>query len=124
MSGKFTLQIVSNQRFVNDKFVSGKLNIQLPPPPPLPTRPIRHLHISHNAPHLPPLNLHNLCFSFLLGITAVLREIENNAYAKFWGANRVHYEGYASGVYVPTSSALDECLLVHNFQNSYSTERH
>ena len=27
--------------------------------------------------------LHNLCFSFLLGITAVPREIENNAYAKF-----------------------------------------
>ena len=33
--------------------------------------------------------LHNLCFSFLLGITAVPRESENNAYAKFvfffWG---------------------------------------
>ena len=39
--------------------------------------------------HLPqctlfaPQILHNLCFSFLLGITAVPREIENNAYAKF-----------------------------------------
>ena len=32
--------------------------------------------------------LHNLCFSFLLGITAVSREIENNAYAKFWGQIR------------------------------------
>ena len=46
----------------------------------------RHLHISHNAPNLsptpPPQILHNLCFSFLLDITAVLREIENNAYAK------------------------------------------
>ena len=45
--------------------------------------PIRHLHISHNAPYLPPFPppqiLHNLCFSFPLGITAVLREIENNA---------------------------------------------
>ena len=40
------------------------------------------LHISHNAPYLPPKILHNLCVSFLLGITAVLREIENNAYAK------------------------------------------
>ena len=29
----------------------------------------------------PPKFLHNLCFSFLLGITAVPREIENNAYA-------------------------------------------
>ena len=30
--------------------------------------PIRQLQISHNAPHLPPKTLHNLCFSFLLGI--------------------------------------------------------
>ena len=33
------------------------------------------MHISHNAPYL---------FSFLLGITAVPSEIENNAYANFW----------------------------------------
>ena len=51
---------------------------------------IRHLHISHNAPYLLPKILHNLCFSFLLGITAVPRESENNAHAKFWGANKVH----------------------------------
>ena len=38
-----------------------------------------------------PQILHSLCFSFLLGITAVPREIENNAYAKFWGANKVPY---------------------------------
>ena len=47
---------------------------------------IRHLHISHNAPYLPPPPppiLHNLCFSFLLGDTAAPREIENNAYVKF-----------------------------------------
>ena len=65
---------------------------------------IRHFHISHNATYLspPPLPqkniLHNLCFSFLLGITAVQREIENNAYAKFWGANKVHYGKCESGV--------------------------
>ena len=53
--------------------------------------------------HLPyctlfaPKILHNLCFSLLLGITAALREIENNAYAKFWGANKVHYGRYAIG---------------------------
>ena len=35
-------------------------------------------------------SLHCLCFSFLLGITAVPRGIENNAHAKFWGANEVH----------------------------------
>ena len=65
---------------------------------------IRHFHISHNATYLspPPTQrkkiLHNLCFSFLLGITAVQREIENNAYAKFWGANKVHYGKCESGV--------------------------
>ena len=48
-------------------------------------RSIRLLHISHNAPYLPSKVLHNLRFSFLPGITAVPREIENNAYAKFWG---------------------------------------
>ena len=33
----------------------------------------------------PPQISHNLCFSFLLGIAVVPREIENNSYAKFWG---------------------------------------
>ena len=61
---------------------------------------IRHLHISHNAPYFPAKILHNLCFSFLLGITTVPREIENNANAKFWGANKVHYGRCASGVYL------------------------
>ena len=43
--------------------------------------------------------MHLICFSFLLrGITAVPREIENNAYAKFWGANKVHYGRCVSGV--------------------------
>ena len=41
---------------------------------------MRQLDICHSAPYL-----HNLCFSFLLGITAVPKEIENNAYAKVWG---------------------------------------
>ena len=49
---------------------------------------IRHLLISHNAPYLSPQILHNLCFSFLLGITTVPREIENNANSKFWGQIR------------------------------------
>ena len=56
------------------------------------TYPIMHL--------IPPSNLHNLCFSFVLGITAVQRKVENNAYANFWGANRVHYERCASGVFM------------------------
>ena len=45
---------------------------------PITEQAIRHLHIFHNAPYLPPKILHNLCFSFLLGITTVPREIENN----------------------------------------------
>ena len=49
---------------------------------------IGYFHISHNAPYLPPQILHNLCFSFLLGITAILREIEKNACAKFGGQIR------------------------------------
>ena len=42
----------------------------------------------------------NLCFTFLLCITAVPREIENNAYAKCWGSdsNRVHYGKSGSGI--------------------------
>ena len=42
-------------------------------------------HISHNAPNLPPNFFRNLCFSFLLGITAVPRQIGNNAYPRFLG---------------------------------------
>ena len=57
--------------------------------------PIRHLYISHKVPYLSPPPpapqiLNNLCFPFLLGITAVPIDIENNAWAKFWGANKVH----------------------------------
>ena len=59
---------------------------------------IRHFHISHNVSYLLPKILHNLCFSFLLGITAVPRETENNAYAKFWRANKVHYGKCGSGL--------------------------
>ena len=40
-----------------------------------------HSHISHNAPYLSPKILHNLCFHFSW---VVHREIENDAYAKFW----------------------------------------
>ena len=58
---------------------------------------IHHLHISHNALCLSPKILHNLCFSFLLDITAVPREIENNACAKICWASKVHYGRCASG---------------------------
>ena len=61
----------------------------------------RHLHISHNAPCFPPPPpqiLHDLFSSFLLGIAAVPREFENNTYANFWEANKVHCGRCASGV--------------------------
>ena len=31
------------------------------------TQVLRHLHVSHNAPYLPPKILHKHCFQFLLG---------------------------------------------------------
>ena len=46
---------------------------------------IRNFHISHNAPYLPPKILHNLCFSFLLGITAVPRKIQKQCLCKILG---------------------------------------
>ena len=46
----------------------------------------------HQPPPPPPTKkLHNRYFQFLLGITVGPREIEGNGYAKFSGANRVHY---------------------------------
>ena len=67
---------------------------------------MRHFQFSHNAAYLRPLPppkknmLHNLCFSFLLGITDVPREIENNANARSWGAKKVHYGKCGSGLLV------------------------
>ena len=60
---------------------------------------IRHLHISHNEPYLPPKILHNLCFSFLLGITAVPREVENNTLGGGGVANKVHYGRCVIGIF-------------------------
>ena len=53
---------------------------------------------THLPPPPPKKKLHNLCLSFLLGIAAVPREIENNAYAKCGGANKGHYGKDGSGV--------------------------
>ena len=60
---------------------------------------IRHFHISHNAPCLPPNILHKHCFQCLLGLPG---EMKNKGYAKFGGrggggANKVHYEKFESG---------------------------
>ena len=47
--------------------------------------PIHHFHIDHNAPSLSPKILHNHCSQFLLSITVVPREIQDNGYEKFGG---------------------------------------
>ena len=52
--------------------VSQALGPCLPPPP-------------------PKKKWRNHCFQFLLGITAIPREIQDNGYVKFWGVNKVHY---------------------------------
>ena len=84
----------------------------------------------------PPSILHNLCFSFFLGITAVPREIESNAYAKFWGESKVHYGRCASGVFmyvlypkvtrclyalVVEASEMSAIFCFHNQNNSTSS---
>ena len=49
----------------------------------------------------PPKFCMTFVFHFSLGITAVPREIENNAYAKFGGTNKVHYGECGSGIFRP-----------------------
>ena len=50
------------------------------------------------------------CFQFLLGITLVPREIEDNGYAKFWEVNKVRAwstENGDSGVSIRTDGRLN-----------------
>jgi len=46
---------------------------------------------------LPSKVLRNLCFPFLLDITVVPRETEDNAHAEFWGAGGVRCGGCGNG---------------------------
>ena len=80
----------------------------------------RNLHIPHNAPYLSPKILHKLCFSFLLAITAVPKEIENNAYAKFWGVNQVHFGRCASDVW--STIKCTQHKLVHPIYANNTTQ--
>ena len=52
---------------------------------------ISHMHTPIMHLICPPKFCITFVFHFLLGITAVPREIGNNAYAKFWEGNTVHY---------------------------------
>ena len=61
-------------------------------------RPIRYLHISHNAPYLPPKILQKHCFQFPLRRLLYPGEMKNKGYAIFYGANKVHYRKCGSGV--------------------------
>ena len=45
----------------------------------------RHLHISHNAPYLPPKSLHMYCFQILLGRLQYPGEMKKKGHAKFGG---------------------------------------
>ena len=56
--------------------------------------------------------MHNLCFLCLLGITALSRVIENNAYAKFWGVKLMHYGRCASGEWKFTLFVVFEVSLL------------
>ena len=49
--------------------------------------------MDYNSPCLRPKILHNHCFQFLLGITVVPREIEDNGQwlCKILGLSKVHY---------------------------------
>ena len=49
-----------------------------------PKRPIRHLHISQNAPCLPPTILHKHCFQFLSGQLYYQGEMKTNGYIFFF----------------------------------------
>ena len=61
----------------------------------------RHVHISHNAPYLPPPKFcKSIVFNklFLLGWLKYSGEMKNKGYVKFWGANKVELGRCASGV--------------------------
>ena len=59
----------------------------------------RHLHISHDAPPLPPKILHNLCLLFFLGLQPSQEKLKTMLMKNLGeGENKVHYGKCASGV--------------------------
>ena len=81
-----------------------------------PTRGIRHLHISHNAPYLLPKILHNLCFFISHGYYSRLtKKLKTMLLQKFWGANKVHYGKCASGVLAT--------VILDSLSGAYSKEK-
>ena len=49
---------------------------------------IRHLHISHNAPYLPPKSLHKYCFQILLGRLQYPGEMKKKRSCKILGGKQ------------------------------------
>ena len=80
------------------------------------TSPIMHL-------ICPPKFLHNLCFSFLLGITAVPREIENNAYANFVGGVGGRGEGQIRCIMGDVQVAYSAIRLIWHISSSFTLRR-
>ena len=50
-----------------------------------------HTKPTYNTLYCPSKILHKHCFQFLVVLTITPREIENNAYAKFWRDNNEYY---------------------------------
>ena len=65
---------------------------------------IHHFHIDHNAPCLHRRVLHNHCFQYLLGITVVPGQIEDEGYAELLWVNNVHLGLYENGEFRTTGS--------------------
>ena len=63
----------------------------------------------------PPKICITLCFPFPLGITVIPRETEDNAYGKFWGANKVYYGGCGNGDIQRLTRALHNLLIEGNW---------
>ena len=61
---------------------------------------IRHFHIPHNTPCLPPKILRKHWLQFLLGWLRYPGEMENKGYVDFWGANKLHYWECGNGKYI------------------------
>ena len=79
---------------------------------------IGHFGKYQNTPFLSPQILHKHCFQFLLGLTMVPRENQNNAYAKFGETNKEYYGIFESGLYMFYCYA---CQIVGGVQCLYSS---
>ena len=67
---------ITGREIVKFSLATETIMYLLPPPSPLPPPPQKKKIV------------HSHYFQFLLGITVVAREIEDNGYAKFWGGKQ------------------------------------